>query len=101
MRPSRKAVQRQKEARRELTGWRACSVPVTELSGTIYRQLRGWGNYFGHGYWKDAIHEINLQVQTRLKRHLRHKSQRPYRLPAGQTCYHLQQLGLIQLKGNL
>jgi RNA-directed DNA polymerase len=102
LRPSTKAVQRQKDALRELTGLRMRSVPVTELIGTINRQLRGWGNYFGHGYWKDAFHEINLHVQTRLRRHLHNKSQRPYRVPAGQTLYqHLQMLGLVQLKGKV
>src|SRR6266850_467088 len=102
MRPSTKAVQRQKEALRELTGPRMSTVPMTELIGTINRQLRGWGNYFGQGYWKDAFHEINLHVQIRLRQHLRHKSQRPYRVPAGQTLYqHLQQLGLLQLKGTV
>jgi len=102
MRPSTKAVQRQKEALRELTGPRMSTVPVTELIGTINRQLRGWGNYFGQGYWKDAFHEINLHVQIRLRQHLRHKSQRRYRVPAGQTLYqHLQQLGLLQLKGTV
>ena len=102
LRPSKKAVQRQKDALRKLIGPHTCSVPVTELIGTINRQLRGWGQYFGRGYWKDAFHEVNLHVQTRLKQHLRHKSQRPYRLPDGQTYYqHLQKLGLIQLKGNL
>ncbi len=101
MRPSTKAVQRQKHALRELTGPRMSTVPVTELIGTINRQLRGWGNYFGRGYWKDAFHEINLHVQIRLRQHLRQKSQRRYRVPAGQTLYqHLQQLGLLQLKGN-
>lgn len=100
MRPSTKAVQRQKDALRELTGPHMSTVPVTELIGTINRQLRGWGNYFGHGYWKDAFHEINLHVQIRLRQHLRQKSQRRYRVPAGQTLYqHLQQLGLLQLKG--
>jgi RNA-directed DNA polymerase len=100
MRPSTRAVQRQKDALRELTGSRMRSVPVIELIGTINRQLRGWGNYFGHGYWKDAFHEINLHVQTRLRRHLHNKSQRPYRVPTGQTLYqHLQKLGLVQLKG--
>ena len=102
LRPSKKAVQRQKDALRELIGRRTRSVPVPELIGTINRQLRGWGQYFGRGYWKDAFHEVNLHVQTRLKQHLRHKSQRPYRLPDGRTYYqHLQTLGLIQLKGNL
>jgi RNA-directed DNA polymerase len=102
MRPSTKAVQRQKDALRELTGARSRTVPVTELIGTINRQLRGWSNYFGHGYWKDAFHEINLHVQIRLRQHLRQKSQCRYRVPAGQTLYqHLQQLGVIQLKGKL
>jgi RNA-directed DNA polymerase len=102
MRPSSKAVQRQKDALRELTGARMRMTPVTELIGTINRQLRGWGNYFGHGYWKDAFHEINLHVQIRLRQHLRNRSQRRYRVPAGHTLYqHLQQLGLIQLKGKL
>ena len=102
LRPSTKAVQRQKDALRELTGAHMRMTPVNELIGTINRQLRGWGNYFGHGYWKDAFHEINLHVQIRLRQHLRNRSQRRYRVPAGQTLYqHLQQLGLIQLKGKL
>ena len=102
MRPSIKAVQRQKQALRELIGPRTRTVPVPELIGNINRQLRGWGNYFGHGYWKDAFHEINGHVQNRLRRHLRQRSQRPYRVPAGHTLYsHLQKLGLIQLKGTV
>jgi RNA-directed DNA polymerase len=102
MRPSKKAVQRQKDALRELIGPRSRTVPVTELIGTINRQLRGWGNYFGRGYWRDAFHEINGHVQTRLKTHLRNRSQRPFRVPEGQTLYHhLQQLGLVQLRGTV
>jgi RNA-directed DNA polymerase len=102
MRPSAKAVQRQKDALREMTGVRMRTVPVTQLIGSINRRLGGWGNYFDRGYWKDAFNEINGYVQTRLSIHLRHKSQRPYRIPAGQTLYqHLQTLGLAQLKGKL
>ena len=102
MRPSAKAVQRQKDALRWLTSAAMRTVPVTELIGRINRQLRGWGNYFGRGYWKDAFHEINGHIQMRLAVHLRNKSQRPYRVPAGQTLYrHLQTLGLIHLKGDL
>jgi hypothetical protein len=102
MRPSGKAVQRQKDALRERTGPRPRTVPVTELMGSINRQRRGWGNYFGRGYGKDAFHEINGYVQTRLKTHLRHRSQRPFRVPQGQTHYHhLQTLGLVQLRGNV
>jgi RNA-directed DNA polymerase len=102
MRPSKKSVQREKDALRELTGVRTRSVPVTELIKTINRQLRGWGHYFDHGYWKDAFHEVNEYVQTRLLIHLRAKSQRPYRLPEGQTLYqHLQALGWVHLRGRM
>jgi RNA-directed DNA polymerase len=102
MRPSAKAVQRQKDALRWLTSAAMRTVPVTELIGRINRQLRGWGNYFGHGYWKDAFHEITGHLQVRLAVHLRNKSQRRYRVPEGQTLYqHLQALGLIHLKGKL
>jgi RNA-directed DNA polymerase len=102
MRPSRKSVQRQKEALRELTGVRTRSVPVTELIKTINRQTRGWSNYFGHGYWKDAFHEINSHVQRRLLIHLRGKSQRPYRVPKDQTLYdHLQTLGWVHIRGKV
>ena len=102
LRPSTKAVQRQKDALRYLTSPAKRRVPVTELIGRINRQLRGWVNYFGHGYWKDAFHDINGHVQVRLSIHLRHKSQRPYRLPDGQTLYHhLQTLGLVQLRGHV
>jgi RNA-directed DNA polymerase len=102
MRPSAKAAQRQKDALRWLTSAAMRTVPVTELIGRINRQLRGWGNYFGHGYWKDAFHEITGHLQVRLAVHLRNKSQRRYRVPEGQTLYqHLQALGLIHLKGKL
>lgn len=102
LRPSAKAVQRQKDALRWLTSAAMRTVPVSELIGRINRQLRGWGNYFGRGYWKDAFHEINGHVQMRLAIHLKNKSQRRYRVPQGQTLYqHLQKLGLIHLKGKL
>ena len=102
MRPSKKSVQRQKDALRELTSPRMRCVPVTELIAIINRQLRGWSNYFGHGYWKDAFHEINQHVQTRLLIHLRGKSQRPYRMPPERTHYdHLKSLGWVHLKGRV
>jgi RNA-directed DNA polymerase len=101
-RPSAKAVQRQKDALRYLTSPAMRTVPVTELIGRINRQLRGWGNYFGHGYWKDAFHEINGYVELRLSIHLRNKSQRPYRVPEGQTLYqHLQAMGWVHLRGQV
>lgn len=102
MRPSKKAVQRQKEALRLLTGREASCVPMPELIRRINRQLRGWSNYFGHGFWRDAFHEVNLHVQIRLRKHLRNRSQRAYRIPDGSSCYaHLLQLGLEPLRGSV
>ncbi len=102
MRPSKKSVQRQKEALRALTGVRSRSIPLPELIPTVNRQLRGWSQYFGHGYWKDAFHEINGYVQTRFWSLMRGKSQRPYRLPKDQLLYHhLQKLGLVYLTGSV
>jgi RNA-directed DNA polymerase len=101
MRPSKKSVQRQKDALRDLTG-RTRSVPITDLIRTINRQLHGWSNYFGHGYWKDAFNEINSHLQRRLAIHLRGKSQRRYRVPKNQTLYHhLQELGLKSIRGRV
>jgi RNA-directed DNA polymerase len=102
LRPSAKAVQRQKAALRYLTSPAMRTVAVTELIGRINRQLRGWSNYFGHGYWKNAFHEINGYVEIRLAIHLRNKSQRAYRMPEGQTLYqHLQRLGWVHLRGQV
>ena len=102
MRPSAKAIQRQKDTVRRMTGPATRNVAIIELIGSLNRQLRGWGNYFGHGYWKDAFNEINRHVQVRLATHLKHKSQRRYRVPEGQTLYqHLQKLGLYHLRGQL
>lgn len=99
MRPSKKAVQRQKQALRELVGRKTCTVPVTDLIQSVNRQLRGWGNYFGHGFWRDAYHEVNEHVLRRFRTHLRNRSQRAYGLPPGCTLYrHLQQLGLVFLR---
>jgi RNA-directed DNA polymerase len=101
-RPSRKAVQREKEALRQLIGPHTRMVPVTDLIGRVNRQLRGWSNYFGHGYWKDAFDEIHLHVLTRFRTHLRHRSQRPYKVPADCTLYaHLRALGLQPLRGHV
>jgi RNA-directed DNA polymerase len=102
MRPSKKSVQRQKDALRELTDVRRRTVPLPDLIRTINRQLRGWSNYFDHGYWNNAFNEINNHVLQRLHIHLRGKSQRPYRIPEDQTLYqHLQKLGWVHLRGRV
>ena len=96
--PSSKALQRQRDKLREMTGPKKCLVPIPALIGQINEQTGGWGNYFGQGYPRKAFRQINCFVQERLIRHLRRRSQRPYRKPDGVTWYaHLRKLGLRPL----
>jgi RNA-directed DNA polymerase len=96
--PSKKAVQREKEKLKALTGRGKGSVPLPRLIETINRQLRGWANYFGHGYPRKTFRRINHYVRLRLSRNLRNRSQRPFRTPEGLSLYrHLADLGLTYL----
>lgn len=95
---SRKALQRERDKLREMTGPQGCFKPIPVLIGQINEHLRGWGNYFGQGYPRQAFRDINWYVQQRLIRHLKRRSQRPYRLRQGMSWYgQLQCLGLIPL----
>ena len=85
--PSAKAIARRKQALREATDHRRCFVPVSELVGTVNRQLRGWGNYFSFGFSRRAHRAVNRHAIDRLTIHLQRRSQRPSRPPAGMTYY--------------
>jgi len=64
----------------------------------INTHLRGWSNHFGHGYPRKAFRQINRFVQERLERHLKRRSQRPFRPKEGLTWYaQLHRLGLVPL----
>ena len=96
--PSQKAMARERQKLREMTGPQRCFVPIPHLVEEINLHLRGWANYFAFGYPRVAFREINTYVRERLVRHLRRRSQRPFRLPEGRTYYqHLQKLGLLYL----
>jgi len=96
--PSSKSLQRERDKLREMTGPEQCFKPIPVLIAQINEHLRGWGNYFGKGYPRDAFRQINSYVRERLTRHLRRRSQRPYRA-SGQTSWytHLHSLGLQPL----
>ena len=97
--PSAKAQSRARDKLRELTGPQRCFVPIPDLIRETNQYLGGWGNYFRHGYPAAAFHKLNGFVVSRLTRHLRRRSQRPFRPPAGETFYaHLQRLGLRLLR---
>ena len=97
--PSRKACARQRAKLRELFSHRHSFVPVEELIRRANRQLHGWAGYFGQGYPRQAFRDMNRYARERLVKHLKRRSQRPYRPPVGVSWYaHVyQNLGLIQL----
>ncbi len=96
--PSSKSMQRERDKLREMTGPERCFLPIPALIVQINDHLRGWGNYFGKGYPRNAFRQINRFAQERLERHLKRRSQRPYRTAEGRTWYaQLQHLGLQPL----
>jgi RNA-directed DNA polymerase len=96
--PSKKALARERVKLREMTRAQQNGVPVPQLIGELNQNLRGWGNYFRFGYPRRAFGQINSYVQWRLWKHLRRRSQRPYRPPKGMTVYaQMKRLGLIEL----
>jgi RNA-directed DNA polymerase len=96
--PSKKALAHERDRLRELTSTRRCFVPIPLLIDQLNRHLGGWANYFSYGYPRKAMRDINFFVLERLKRHLRRRSQRPFRPPKGVSFYrHLLDMGLIRL----
>ena len=96
--PSMKSLQRERDKLREMTGPENCFKPIPELIAQINTHLKGWGNYFGLGYPRKAFRQINRYVQERLERHLKRRSQRPYKVTVGFSwCAQLQRLGLKPL----
>jgi RNA-directed DNA polymerase len=96
--PSAKSLQRERDNLREMTGPRTCFVPIPTLIAQINRQVKGWGAYFGMGYPRVAFRQINLFVRERLERHLKRRSQRPFRGTGTCSWYaQLHRLGLRPL----
>lgn len=93
--PSQKSLARLRERIRDLTdGSRSC-VPIPQVIAEINQVLRGWANYFRPGYPRMAFREVNWFVADRLYRHLRRRSQRPFRPPEGVPfTAHLRAMGL-------
>lgn len=91
-------MQRERDKLRAMTGPDKCFVPIPLLIAQINTHLGGWGNYFGKGYPRKAFRQINRFVQERLERHLKRRSQRPFRVTGGVSWYaQLQRMGLASL----
>jgi len=96
--PSKKAVKKEKQNLREKTGHKRSFVPIPRLVKELNKHLSGWSNYFSYGYPRKEKRYINHYVRLRLIRHLRRRSQRPFRPPKGVTYYQqFERMGLIVL----
>jgi len=97
--PSRKAEQRLRDKIREQTGAQWSWMPIPTLIGRLNATLRGWMAYFRHGHPHRVAHRLDGYVLQRLRRHLRRRSQRRYKIPKEEGLVaHLQRLGLQSLK---
>jgi len=96
--PSKKAIMRERQQLREMTGPDMCPKSIRVMIAEMNEHLRGWSNYYGWGYSQKAFRQINNFIRERMTRHLKRHSQRPYRPPKGVTWYaQLQRLGLMYL----
>ena len=68
-------------------GRRRVFMAVPTLIQGINRQTRGWAGYFRYGYRAPTMRSLNHYLFDRMKRHLRRRSQRPFRPPEGGTYY--------------
>jgi RNA-directed DNA polymerase len=92
--PSKKSVARVRERVRALLAANPVT-PITEVIGEVNRLLGGWQTYFSQGYPRQAFRGVSRYAVLALTRHLRRRSQRPYRPPEGVSYYaQLQRLGL-------
>lgn len=96
--PSKKAVAKERENLRQMTDRSLCFKPIPMLVADINEHLRGWKNYFKYGYPRKAFREINGYARMRLTKHLKRRSQRPFKPPKGRSYYdQLARFGLIYL----
>lgn len=96
--PSAKAVKAEREKLRGMISCHQSHVPVPSLITSLNRHLDGWAGYFSFGYPRKEMRRMNRFVRNRLIKHLKRRSQRPFRPPEGQSFYkHLKYLKLIYL----
>lgn len=93
---SPKALEKERQAIRELTSARWCFQPIQDTIMRVTRQVRGWLNYFRVGHPERVRRRIVRFAENRVVRHLRRRSQRPYRPPKGTDIYeHIRSLGPV------
>ena len=71
-------------------------MPIPDVVRRVNAALRGWLAYFSKGQPARARWNLVRYAEERLARHLRRRSQRPYRPPAGVSLHaHVHDLGLL------
>jgi RNA-directed DNA polymerase len=97
--PSPKAMAAERQKLREIICPKNGLIPIQELIGRVNRQMGGWAAYHRKGRPARCFWLMNAFVKNRLYKHLRRRSQRPYRLPEGKTWWqHLtNDLGFVPL----
>jgi RNA-directed DNA polymerase len=85
--PSAKAMAAHRAALRTLISAPRSFVPLPLLVQEVNQQRRGWANYFNFGHPRGAYRASNAFTLTRLTKHLRRRSQRACRPPAGMSAY--------------
>lgn len=96
--PSVKALKKERARLKELTSKRHCSMPIAALVAMLNGHLRGWTNYFSFGYPRACYRKLLHYLYIRMRTHLRHRSQRPYRPPKGKALsQHLRERGLAPM----
>ena len=97
--PSLKSLQREREKLREMTSFRMCFVPCAKLIERLNVHLRGWKQYYSFGYHRKAMRDMTNFAFCRVHKHLKRRSQRPYRPPKDESWYYhvFYNLGLIRL----
>jgi RNA-directed DNA polymerase len=96
--PSKKSLEKAREAIREKTGAEKCYKPTPKVIEDLNTYLRGWSNYFEFGYPRKAFRDLSHYTRKQMVTHLNRRSQRKYHRPQGMSHYqYLQELGLQNL----
>jgi group II intron reverse transcriptase/maturase len=71
--PSKRSVQRLKDRVKALTDRRRCPVPLDQVVTELNTSLRGWVGYFHHRNSSNVFRHVRMQVEERLRTHLRRR----------------------------
>lgn len=100
--PSKKALKNVRQKIKLCTGHKQCFKPARKVIAAVNAVTRGWAQYYSVGFRGSAYRAIDSYVQTRLRKHLKRRSQRGYRRPAGTSWYrHLENLGMQRISKRL